>query len=530
MAYEQQTSAAILDRMLDASPSDIDKRQGSVTNDLLTPAAIELSLAYAGLDTVLQLGFADTTAGEYLDKRAAEYGLTRKPAVKAFGTLTFAGPDGTVIPAGTLASTGGDSPVYFVTKAAAIIAGGTATVAADAQEASAAGNVGIGLVNTLLGDLVGIVAVTNTVNFEGGVDSESDASLLARYIERARRPATSGNSNQYRQWALEIPGVSDAKVYPIWNGPGTVKVVLLDDDKTAPDASVVTAAQTYIDPTQDGTGQGAAPIGAIATVVGAKEVAINVNVDVDWAPGYSSVFTPRVKSAIEAEALTVNSGYGGSIDDTQAGASGGRCVKFTYVTNGNSKATISGETLANMLGKAGQYKIRARVKVSDTTSTTKFFVLSMQNPQTLTPFERYQGSGTPTDDELMFSPRQLSTDWTWVELPFYWDGIQPIELWTGRPHNLIEGVTLWEDQVEFISEDGDSKAPADVQKQVEDGVRAYLKSLAFADPLVRITRIANILLDIPPIVDYRNLTINGGTGNVAIADGEVAVLGTVTIT
>ncbi|RCX22966.1 putative phage protein gp47/JayE [Fontibacillus phaseoli] len=357
--YEDQTKAEILERMLGASPADIDKRQGSVTFDLLSPAAIELTLAYSELDNVLAFGFADTTYGNYLDMRAKEYGLTRKPAVKAAGSLTFSGPAGTVISRGTLSSTGGDNPVYFVTTTETTITGGSVTVAAEAQDAGAAGNVGAGEITTLLGDLVGIVTVTSAAYFEGGVDAESDASLLARYYERAQRPATSGNANQYRQWALEVPGVSDARVYPVWNGPGTVKIVLLDDDKTAPDPSVVSAAQTYIDPTQDGTGQGVAPIGAAVTIAGAVEVPVNIAVKVTLAPG----------------------------------------------------ATV-----------------------------------------------------------------------------------------------------------------------AEVRAQIETGVRAYLRSLAFADPLVRITRIANVILDIPPVIDYENLTLNGTAGNTAIADGEVAVLGGVVVT
>ncbi|MDH6675717.1 putative phage protein gp47/JayE [Paenibacillus sp. LBL] len=359
MAYEDQTQAVIEQRMLDASPPDIDKRQGSVTYDLTAPAAIEIERAYVELDVVLAAGFADTTYGPWLDMRAREYGLTRKPAVKAIGSLTFSGPDGTVIPAGTVASTGGETPVYFVTKAPATIAGGTVTVAAEAQEGGADGNTGAGTINTLIGDLVGIVTVTNGTFFEGGVDAESDASLLARYLERARRPATSGNANQYRQWALEVPGVSDARVYPIWNGPGTVKIVLLDDEKTAPDSTIVSAVQAYIDPTQDGTGQGVAPIGAIATVAGAVEIPINITVKVTLAPG----------------------------------------------------ATVE-----------------------------------------------------------------------------------------------------------------------EVKAQIEAGVRAYLEGLAFTDPLVRVTRIANVILDIPRVIDYENLLVNGAFANIEIPDGSVAVLGTVGVT
>lgn len=349
--FEDQTKAAILQRMLDASPSDIDKREGSVTWDLLSPSAIELAQAYVELNNVLNFGFAETTYGPYLDLCAAEYGLTRKPAVKSVGLLSFTGPSGTAIPKGTIASTGGSNPIYFVTNEAVTISNGQISAKAEAQLAGAVGNVPLNTVTTLLGDLVGIVTVANPAAFEGGTDEESDAALLARFLERARRPATSGNANQYRQWALEVPGVSDAKVYPVWEGPGTVKVVLLDAEKTAPDSTIVAEAAAYIESVR--------PIGATVTVAPAAEVPINVSVKVTIAPGYS------------------------------------------------------------------------------------------------------------------------------VE---------------------------------------------QVKAQIEDGVREYLASLAFKDPLVRLTRIASVILDIPPVVDYENLTVNGDTNNVLIADGSVAILGMVTVT
>jgi uncharacterized phage protein gp47/JayE len=349
--YENQTKAAILQRMLDASPADVDKREGSVTWDLLSPAAIELALAYIGLDGVLTFGFADTTYGPYLDMRANELGLTRKPATVATGTLRFSGPNGTLIPLGTRASTGGSSPLYFETTAAGTLSGGSVVVAAKAVDAGAASNVSIGTVTTMTGNLVGIVDVTNPVNFDGGSDAETDAALLTRYFDRARRPATSGNANHYRQWALEVAGISDAKVYEVWNGPGTVKVVLLDNEKTAPAPSVVAEVAAHIESVR--------PVGATVTVVGAVEVPINVSVKVTLAPG----------------------------------------------------ATV-----------------------------------------------------------------------------------------------------------------------AEVKAQFEAGITTYLQSLAFVDPLVRYTRIAAVLLDIPPVVDYADLTLNGSNTNVVVADGSVAVLGTVTVT
>ncbi|GIP29647.1 hypothetical protein J23TS9_47770 [Paenibacillus sp. J23TS9] len=73
----------------------------------------------------------------------------------------------------------------------------------------------------------------------------------------------------------------------------------------------------------------------------------------------------------------------------------------------------------------------------------------------------------------------------------------------------------------------------EIQKLIGDGIQAYLQQIAFnrKDPLVRYTRIAAVLLDIPIIVDYSDLTINGNTAqqNIEIGSGEVAVLGTVSV-
>jgi len=61
-------------------------------------------------------------------------------------------------------------------------------------------------------------------------------------------------------------------------------------------------------------------------------------------------------------------------------------------------------------------------------------------------------------------------------------------------------------------------------------LRLYLKTLAFVDPVVRYSRIANVILDADAVLDYSNLTLNGGTTNISITDGSVAVVGTVSVT
>ncbi|WP_127506625.1 baseplate J/gp47 family protein [Paenibacillus humicus] len=265
--FDDQTTAAILQRMLTAIAPDIDKRQGSVAYDLLAPSALELAQAYIALTTALELGYAETASGEYLDRRAAERGITRKAAVAAEGYVTFAGAVGTAIPAGTTVTTSGDIPIAFTTQAAAVVG---QSVAVRAAIAGASGNVAAGAVNLVVGNLAGVLTVTNTAAFTSGSDAESDDSLRARYFDDVRTPATSGNSAHYREWAKEVAGVYDARVFPLWNGPNTVKVALLAEDKRAPGQSVIDAANAHI--------QEMRPILANVTVVGVTEILANISV------------------------------------------------------------------------------------------------------------------------------------------------------------------------------------------------------------------------------------------------------------
>ncbi|MDQ0154903.1 baseplate J/gp47 family protein [Robertmurraya andreesenii] len=280
--------------------------------------------------------------------RCSELGVIPKEAVKAVGTLTFMGADGTVVPVGTRVSTDSVTPIYFTTVTEGVITDGVCDVEAEAENAGFIGNVAAKKITLVLGDLSGVVTVINNANFDGGTDVESDESLLARYYEKAQKPATSGNANHYLQWAKSVAGVGDARVHPLWNGPGTVKVVLLDTDKTAPPQTTIDDVETFIENVR--------PIGATVTVVGAEEVSINVS------------------------------------------------------------ATLT-----------------------------------------------------------------LATD-----------------------------VTLEE-----------------VTAQFTEALRQYLKSIAFTGELIRYTRIANLLLDIPPIIDYQDLTVNGAIANIELTGDQVGVIGTV---
>lgn len=349
--FSDQTELVILQRILDAMDDDLDKRQGSIAYDLSDPAAQEFAQAYIALDRVLSYAFLnEDMPSDLLTLAASDFGVDRKPSVKAKDTVKLNGPVGQLVPIRTQVRT--DDGVYFITLTDVILTDGTAIVTVEAVEGGVIGNVDIGEIDTVVGDLAGVVSVTNEKTFDNGVDEESDESLLQRVYDKVRKPATSGNVYHYEQWAREVSGVGAARVYPVWNGPGTVKVVLLGDDKRAPSQPVIDAAFAHINAERPvGPGDG-------LTVNGATEISININ------------------------------------------------AKLT----------------------------------------------------------------------------------------------------------LASGASIEE-----------------VKADIEKGVHAYLESLAFKDNLIRYTRIAAILLDIPRVVDYANLTVNGGTANVQITDEQVAVLGAVNV-
>lgn len=288
--FESETDEIIHERMLEEIDESVDKRQGSVVHDLTRPAAAELAQAYIYLDDILTFGFAgEDMPGEFLDLRARELGVYRKPSVESIGELTFTGDVGTFIEQGARARTDGDDPIYFeTTDLGTIGASGSVTIPAIAEEGGFDGNVSSETITVMLGDLSGTVEVINADSFGGGADIETDESLLERYFDRTQKPVTSGNIYHYEQWAKEVPGVGDVKVYPIWNGAGTVKVVLLDEEKKSPDKAIIEAATKHIEEFR--------PIGAEVTVVGADEILVDISAKLVLSDGISIV---DVKSDIE---------------------------------------------------------------------------------------------------------------------------------------------------------------------------------------------------------------------------------------
>lgn len=261
-----ETLKAEMAARLAESGMDVDTREGSYTDQIYSEVAYQIYKGLSYHPTLLAAAIPSAESGPYLDKFGAIFGLTRTPAATAYVVLTFTGEEGTVIPKGTVAVSSGG--LRFTTDLAASISGGTAEVPATAEQSGEIYNVAVGTVTRLAYSLPGISQVTNETPGEGGADAESDGNYYERIHTRLSKPVGSGNPYYYEQLALTVPGVGQAKTISIWDGPGTVKVLVASEDKQPLDGLIVAQVQQVMDEGRI--------IGADVTVVSAQALAVDV--------------------------------------------------------------------------------------------------------------------------------------------------------------------------------------------------------------------------------------------------------------
>ncbi|MBR2182955.1 MAG: baseplate J/gp47 family protein [Acidaminococcaceae bacterium] len=289
--YEAREQTEILSELQDHSNVEASKIEGTFEYDVFASNSIEFGKTEIELEQMIKAAFADTSWGEYLTMRCAEMGVDRKPAVCAIGTVTLTGTAGAVVPEGTIVST--ESDVYFETTAEMQIgSSGTVDVPVQAQIAGTSGNVAEGTIVKIPMSVPGVNQVTNADATYDGYDEETDASLLARYLLHVRTPGTSGNTYHYREWALSVPGVGDCQVLPLWNGNGTVKVYIVDDNKDAASAELMQRVYDYIETVR--------PIGATVTIDTPSYMDINVSVRVKVNANYDEDYESVLEDAINA--------------------------------------------------------------------------------------------------------------------------------------------------------------------------------------------------------------------------------------
>lgn len=294
MAFPRPTLTEIIDRVL----ADLSSRVVGVDGAVLRRSVLGvLGRAMAGsshelhgrLDYIARQVIIDTADAEYLERWASVWGVRRKAAEFAVGLVRFTGSPGSTIPQGTIVQRQ-DSAQFYTTAEGKIDPAGTVDVQVMADAAGAAGNTAAGVSMTLTQPVTGVQAQASTVapGISAGSDSEDDEALRSRLLNRIQEPPQGGSAADYVNWALEVPGVTRAWVYPLEMGLGTVTVRFVrdDDEDIIPDATEVAAVAAHIEALR--------PVTARLFVV--APIAKPLNMTIKIAPN-----SDAVRQAVESE-------------------------------------------------------------------------------------------------------------------------------------------------------------------------------------------------------------------------------------
>ena len=263
-----------LDDMLSQVPDKLDKREGSIIYDALAPAATQLAIESLNQANLLRQVFPQTAEGEFLDWHAESKGTTRQPATFSEVTAKFLDSDNKPINnvevTDRFASIGDDPFFYTV---AEVNGNGTGLLRA---ELSGTGP------NRYIGQILPVTpndslswAEITEISVPAR-DSEDDEHLRARSMSSNSYIAYGGNIADYQDMLSRIETVGAGQIYPSWQGGGTVKLVVLNNDYLPASTALVNQVQEMIDPAPQGEGYGLAPIDHVVTVVAPEKLLVNI--------------------------------------------------------------------------------------------------------------------------------------------------------------------------------------------------------------------------------------------------------------
>jgi uncharacterized phage protein gp47/JayE len=295
MAFERPTLPQLIDQgaaeFESRLPGVLARVRSSVIGVINRVLAGALSALYKYAEWLNDQVWPDRADADNLPAHGARWGKNQLPAAPATGTVQFTGVDGSVIALGTVVQR--SDSVQYQTTAEGTIAAGVANIAAQAVAPGQLGNAVIATSLTLTSPIPGVNAVaTAQTALAGGADVEGIEAWRARILSRIRKPPQGGASYDYEAWALEVPGVTRAWVYPGEQGAGTVVVRFVREDDAAiiPDAGEVAAVQAAIDAVR--------PVTATTYVV--APIATPQNFSIQLTPD-----TAAIRAAVGAELLAL---------------------------------------------------------------------------------------------------------------------------------------------------------------------------------------------------------------------------------
>lgn len=266
---------------LDNLKNILSKMEGTYNFDIAATFGISAEEVYKELEFWKKQTFIDTaTEDEYVDKHALMFGVTRRLGTKAKGTVKITGKANSVIEENTI-FLNRNGIKYKSLRQEYLSPTGVAEIEIECLSEGKIGNATIGEITTFEIQNSNIYTITNEKEIINGYDKEPNSVLVARAKEKATRPAHSGNIYDYEQWAKQVDGVGKVLVKPLWNGNGTVKVLIANYNNDIADSSLI---QKVRDRIQKDDGR---PVGADVTVDSFTTKNINIDVQIILKAGFT---------------------------------------------------------------------------------------------------------------------------------------------------------------------------------------------------------------------------------------------------
>lgn len=321
---QKYTYDYILTEALSKVPDNVDKREGSIIRDALSPCCYEAAKHILYLADIIEQTYIETANGLWLDGRVIEGGITRDPATyaKKLGVFKTQLDEPCQISIGQSFSTVGDTILNYTAVQVYVNEDGDVVPGSYIMQCNTVGSVG----NSYIGRIVPndyiekLASAEITTLLYPGEEEESDDSLRERFLANLMKTAFGGNIAQYQQWAKEIPGIGGVQVYPVWAGGGTVKLSIIDTDYNSCSSEFCQTILEKFDPEnsggETGLGLGIAPIGHKVTVSTPLPRTINVSGKITLLPGYKlETLLPQIKLALEEYLLSLRQAWENSDDE-----------------------------------------------------------------------------------------------------------------------------------------------------------------------------------------------------------------------
>lgn len=321
---QKYTYDYILTEALSKVPDNVDKREGSIIRDALSPCCYEAAKHILYLADIIEQTYIETANGLWLDGRVIEGGITRDPATyaKKLGIFKTQLDEPCQISIGQSFSTIGDTILNYTAVQVYVNEDGDVVPGSYIMQCNTVGSVG----NSYIGRIVPndyiekLASAEITTLLYPGEEEESDDSLRERFLANLMKTAFGGNIAQYLQWAKEIPGIGGVQVYPVWAGGGTVKLSIIDTDYNSCSSEFCQTILEKFDPEnsgeETGLGLGIAPIGHKVTVSTPLPRTINVSGKITLLPGYKlETLLPQIKLALEEYLLSLRQAWENSDDE-----------------------------------------------------------------------------------------------------------------------------------------------------------------------------------------------------------------------